>query len=468
MCGKGVDCRGVMTRKTRRKSSPKRAVKRSRSASRTPAGDPTPAPAPERESDESNISNEWLPIVGIGASAGGLDAVTQLLKRLPDEPGLPIVIVQHLSPHHKSLLSEILQEATRMPVAQVNTETQLVSNHVYVIPPDRFLELRDGRLRPTPHPGVGSPHPIDAFFRSLARGAGSGAVGIVLSGTGSDGAVGLREIHAAGGIAIAQDPASAEHDGMPRAAIATGVVDLELRPEAIADELVEIAKHPRETPLLDEVESAGLVEPAEQLARVFAVLRKVTGVDFSQYKKATVQRRLQRRMLLQRLTNLEDYLHLMARDSGEVRELQKDLLIQVTSFFREPGSFDLLVEHVLPELARRRVDGPIRIWVPGCATGGEAYSFAIATLEALGQEAASTPVQVFATDVSEEAIEQARAGLYPENISADLTPERLRRFFSRTDGSYRITQTIREMCVFARQDVTRDPPFSRLDLIVCR
>jgi len=410
----------------------------------------------------------WVPIVGIGASAGGLDALTQLLKHLPDQPGLPIVVVQHLSPHHKSLLSQILQDATRMPVAQVNAETRLVMNRVYVIPPDRFLELDEGRLRLTPHPGVGSPHPIDSFFRSLARGAGPGAVGIVLSGTGSDGAAGLREIHAAGGITIAQDPDSAEHDGMPRAAIATGVVDLVLRPERIAEELAEIARHRPEGPLVPPELADDSGAPSEQLARVFALLRKGTNVDFSQYKKATVQRRLQRRMLLHRLHDLEAYIELLARDAAEVRELHEDLLIQVTSFFREPASFELLAQRVLPEILRRRNEGPVRIWVPGCATGEEAYSVAITLLELLGPESPTTPLQLFATDVSETAIEHARVGAYPENISADLSPDRLRRFFNRVDGSYRVAQIVRELCVFARQDVTRDPPFSRLDLIMCR
>src|SRR5262245_21460557 len=410
----------------------------------------------------------WVPIAGIGASAGGLDALTQLLKHLPDQPGLPIVVVQHLSPHHKSLLSQILQDATRMPVAQVNAETRLVMNRVYVIPPDRFLELDEGTLRLRPHPGVGSPHPIDSFFRSLARGAGAGAVGIVLSGTGSDGAIGLREIHAAGGITIAQDPDSAEHDGMPRAAIGTEVVDLVLRPEAIAEELTEIAKHPPELPLGRPDDEDADATPTEQLARVFALLRKFTGVDFSLYKKATVHRRLQRRMLLHKFTELDRYVDLLAKSPEEVRELHQDLLIQVTSFFREHSSFELITERVLPEILKRRVDGPIRVWVPGCATGEEAYSIAITLLEALGQDAPSTPIQVFATDVSEKSIEHARAGSYPENISADLSADRLRRFFTRTDGKYRVAQMVRELCVFARQDVTRDPPFSRLDLIVCR
>src|SRR5262245_1128483 len=288
-----------------------------------------PEPRPkERGSDEP-----WLPMVGIGSSAGGIEPLTLILKRLPPEPGLPIVVVQHLSPHHKSLLSEILQDATPMPVAQVNADTRLEANHVYVIPPDRFLELDEGRLRLLPHPGVGSPHPIDSFFRSLARGVGPGAVGIVLSGTGSDGAAGLREIHAAGGITIAQDPDSAEHDGMPRAAIATGVVDLVLRPERIAEELAEIARHRPEGPLVPPELADDSGAPSEQLARVFALLRKGTNVDFSQYKKATVQRRLQRRMLLHRLHDLEAYIELLARDAAEVRELHEDLLIQVTSFF---------------------------------------------------------------------------------------------------------------------------------------
>jgi two-component system CheB/CheR fusion protein len=446
-------------RATRKPVRPKRSRARAGANATAPAAAAAPAEIPPPE---------WTPVVGIGASAGGLDAVTQLLRALPAEPGLPIVVVQHLSPHHKSLLSELLQEATRMPVAQVNAQTALQPNHVYVIPPDRFLELEGNDLRLVPHSGAGSPHAIDAFFRSLARGAGSGAVGIVLSGTGSDGAIGLREIHAAGGIAIAQDPESAEHDGMPRAAIATGIVDLVLHVEAIARELVEIAKHPRDASAIPPAQQQAAFDPTEQMARVFALLRKVTGLDFSLYKKATVQRRLQRRMLLQKRSRLEDYLQLLVRDPNEVRELQKDLLIQVTSFFREPASFDVLADRVLPELASRRLDGPIRIWVPGCATGEEAYSIAISLLETLGPDAPTTPMQVFATDVSDLAIEHARVGLYPETISADVAPDRLRRFFARVDGAYRVSQTVREVCVFARQDVTRDPPFSRLDLIACR
>jgi len=458
----------VASRRGRKsKTRPKRTARPARGEKRRPevaarAAEPTPrepgaAPKP---------AASWLPVVGIGASAGGLEALLQILKQLPDEPGLPLVVVQHLSPLHKSLLSELLQEATRMPVAQVEDETALAPNHVYVIPPDRFLELDAGRLRLRPHPGAGS-HPIDSFFRSLARGAGPGAVGVVLSGTGSDGATGLREIHAAGGITIAQDPESAEHDGMPRAALATGVVDLVLRPEAIADELAQLARHPRELGL--EADRKSRPEGrAEQLARVFVLLRKVTGVDFSQYKKATVQRRLQRRMLLHKISDLGEYLGLLAKDPEEVRELHHDLLIQVTSFFREPAAFELLAARVLPELLQRRVEGPLRVWVPGCATGEEAYSIAMCLLETLGADAPGTPVQIFATDVSDVAVEYARMGHYPENVSADVGPERLRRFFTRTDGGYRVSQVVREVCVFARQDVTRDPPFSRLDLIVCR
>jgi two-component system CheB/CheR fusion protein len=447
-----------MKRTARRKSRSAKPPKvSSRKAALETAASETPA-SPEVQ---------WHPIAGVGASAGGLEALMHLLKHLPDEPGLPIVVVQHLSPHHKSLLREILQEATRMPVEQVNADTQLLPNRVYVMPPNRFIELDGTLLRPIPHPGVGSPHPIDAFFRSLARGAGSGAVGIVLSGTGSDGSAGVREIHAVGGIAIAQDPETAEHDGMPRAAISTGVIDRVLAPEAIADMLLEIVEHPLTQPRPASSASNEELGREEQMQRLFAVLRKVTGIDFSQYKRATVQRRLQRRMLLRKLTDIEDYLQLLACEVSEVRELQQDLLIQVTSFFREPASFELLIGSVLPELAAHR-NGPIRIWVPGCATGEEAYSLAIAAIEVLGPDVASVPVQIFATDVSEAAIEQARTGLYPENISADLNPERLRRFFTRIDGSYRVSQTVRELCVFAQQDLTRDPPSSRIDLIACR
>ena len=410
-----------------------------------------------------------LTVVGVGASAGGLEAFSQLLHSLPDDTGLAIVLVQHLAPKHESILPNLLGGATRLPVAQVSDGMRMEADHVYVIPPNAYMEIRDGTFRLTARPDDRQFMPADFFFRSLAEYAQNRAIGVILSGTASDGSIGLREIKAVGGITIAQEPETAKYDGMPRAAIATGVIDLVLSPQAIAAELVRINRHPYvrlfsarkpgdDTPVMD-----------EQLYRVMVLLRGATGVDFTQYKQPTVRRRLQRRMALSKIVSMEQYVKFLQENPDEVKNLYQDILIHVTQFFREPESFEALAGKVLPKIAEARSkDGPIRVWVPGCASGEEAYSVAITLLEFFQEDGGYTPIQVFATDVSEPAIETARAGVYAENIRADVTPERLRKFFTRTDGTYRIVKMVRDLCVFARQDLAHDPPFSKLDLIVCR
>ena len=411
-----------------------------------------------------------VPLVGVGASAGGLEAFSRLLRALPANPNFAIVFVQHLSPTHHSALPQLLSKVSALPVEQAINGTVILPNHVYVVPPNAELTIDEGRLHIAPRPTDGTQyHPIDAFFRSLAESAEARAFGVLLSGTSSDGVAGLREVRAAGGTVLIQDPSTTEYDAMPRAAIAAGIADLVLPPHEIATTLIRLATHQLEIPQDLSVPDAELIFRDPQMRRIFALLRNATGVDFSHYKTPTIRRRLQRRMLLQKVADLDQYIRLVEDDSAELQSLYQDLLIQVTRFFREPESYAALAEKVFPRLIDDRPsDVPIRIWVPGCATGEEPYSVAIALLEFLGDASDAPPIQIFATDVSDRAIERARSGIYPASIAEDVSPQRLRRFFIKIDGSYQIAKTVRDLCVFAHQDLTRDPPFSKLDLIVCR
>jgi two-component system, chemotaxis family, CheB/CheR fusion protein len=405
-------------------------------------------------------------IVGVGASAGGLEAFSQLLRSVPGDAGVAIVFVQHLAPQHDSALVPLLTGQTAMPVIQVTEGLRVLPNRVYVIPPNVQMKISGGELHLTPRPDDRSQYtPVDSFLTSLAEACQARAMAVVLSGTASDGALGIREIKAAGGITFAQSPESAKYDGMPRAAIATGMVDLVLAPSAIGAKLAQLSNQAYNQSN-DRGDSA---LPDTQFQRVFELLRPVSGVDFRHYKLPTIKRRLFRRMALHGITDPEAYLRLLEGNPVEVRSLYQDLLIHVTRFFREPQSFSALAKYVFPTMMEgRAADLPLRIWVSGCATGEEAYSLAIALVEFLQKDHADTRIQIFATDVSETAIEFARAGVYPRTIDADVSSERLRRFFTKHDGGYRVSTMIRDLCVFARQDLTKDPPFSRLDLILCR
>ncbi|HEV7732134.1 MAG TPA: chemotaxis protein CheB [Candidatus Binatia bacterium] len=412
-----------------------------------------------------------LLVLGCGASAGGLDALSQLIAGIPPDTGVAVVIVQHMAPEQDSLLPALLQSHTTIPVTQVSGAVVLEPNHIYVNPPNAQLELRGDTLQCVPRPADASQHhPIDHFFRTLAEDAGHRALAVVLSGTGADGADGLCDVKAAGGITLAQDPDTARFDGMPRAAVGTGEVDVVLPAADLGAEIARIAaqvsRRLLDDPLDDEQSTP--VARSEQLLRIFGMLRTATGVDFRHYKLATIERRLQRRLVLHRLTRLDEYLPLLRDTPDEVQALYRDILIHVTRFFREPQSFAALAEHVLPRVFDEHRDGAVRAWVVGCATGEEAYSLAIAMIEYLEGRGDRTPIQIFATDVSEDAVQRARIGLYPPSIAADVSPERLRRFFTKVDGGYRISKIVRDLCVFARQDITRDPPFSKLDLILCR
>ncbi len=409
-----------------------------------------------------------ITIVGVGASAGGLEAFSALLQSLPKNPGVAIVFVQHLAPQHESALVTLLSGQTELPVLQAAHGLEVAPNHVYVIPPNSQMIIAGRALHLSARPEDRRQYtPVDAFLSSLADAAGPRAIGVVLSGTASDGALGVRDIKAAGGLTIAQKPESAKYDGMPRAAIATGMIDLVLTAAEIGPKLAELARHAY-TQATDKATSELPVTDA-QLHELFDVLRPVSGVDFRHYKLPTIKRRLFRRMALHRLTDVGHYIRLLRSDPGEARSLYQDLLIHVTRFFREPESFEALTREVFPAIVQgRTADQPIRAWVSGCATGEEAYSLAIALVEFLQNNQLDAPVQIFATDVSETAVEQARAGVFPTSIEGDVGPDRLRRYFTRHDGGYRVTKMIRDLCVFARQDLTKDPPFSRLDLILCR
>jgi two-component system CheB/CheR fusion protein len=414
-------------------------------------------------------------IVGVGASAGGLEAFTQFLNAMPVDTGMAIILVQHLSPKHESALPELLSGATTMPVAQVSEGMEIKPDHVYVMPPNTSMDISEkGQFHLGPRPVDRTQHtPIDTFLRSLAHYGQQRAIGVILSGTATDGAVGMKEIKAVGGITLAQDPKSAKYDGMPRAAIATGVVDLVLPPQEIASELNRISHHPLVRSVVARRAENELEVADEHLRRIFSILHNATDVDFGHYKQPTIRRRLQRRMVLHKISSIDQYIKFLTQNPDEVHSLYGDILIHVTRFFREPEAFQTLKEVVFPAMMAARQQGPLRddplrFWTPGCASGEEPYSVAIALLEFMGDSARRVSVQIFATDISETSIDSARLGVFPQSISEDVSAERLHQFFTRVDGSYKINKQVRDMCVFARQDLTRDPPFSKLDLIVCR
>ncbi len=439
----------------------------------------TGAPAPPKpstaEPEGDHPRQNSFAIVGVGASAGGLEAFRDLLGALPTDTGMAYVLVQHLDPHHESILAELLSRATPMPVVEVTDDTPVAPNRVYVIPPLHDIALGDGTFKLVPRTHTRGQHmPIDYFLRSLAEVQGSKAIGVILSGTASDGTVGLKAIKAAGGFTFAQEPRSAQYDGMPRSAMASGCVDLVLTPKRIARELARLGRHPyvatraaRAEP--EDVPIPSKADEKDGLRKILALLKKVTGADFRSYRLATIKRRIARRMAVHRIETPEGYARHLEGDPEELQALQQDCLITVTSFFRDPQVFQALSEQVLPRLLKDRpADAPIRVWVPGCATGEEVYSLVICLLERADELAKSPSLQVFATDLSEHALEKARAGRYLESIAQDVSSERLRRFFSRVDGQYQVNKTLREMCVFARHDLIKDPPFSRVDLISCR
>jgi len=425
------------------------------------------APEESAERTPGKRSRLAFPVVGIGASAGGLEAFSGLLRALPKDPGVALVFVQHLAPRHDSRLPEILARETSLAVVPVTDGMAVERDHVYVIPPAETLEIAGGVLQFTAR-GETKAHvhyPIDTFFRSLAADQGHQAIGVVLSGTATDGTLGLEEIKAEGGITFAQDD-SAAHVGMPHSAVASGCVDFVLPPDGIAREIVRIARHPF---LATGDRSAGPAVGERDLAQVLGLLRKSADVDFSNYKRNTLQRRIRRRVVLHKLDNVTEYLRLLRENPVEVEALVQDILIRVTSFFRDPTAYEALRMQVFPKLVQDRPRGdPVRVWVQGCSTGEEAYSIAILFAEFCDSASLRLPLQMFATDLNARSVERARVGLYPRSIASDVSAERLRRFFVEVDGSYRVSNALRDSCIFAHHDVLTAPPFSRIDLVSCR
>jgi len=410
-----------------------------------------------------------FPIVGIGASAGGLEAVTALLKELSVNTGMAYVLVQHLAPTRESMLTELLSRETSMPVQEIKDGMLVEPNHFYVIPPNTNLGILNGTLHLMPRADEKGQHlPIDFFLRSLAKEQGSRAIGVILSGSASDGVMGLMEIKAEGGITFAQDEKSAAHSSMPHSAAAAGCVDFILPPKKIALELSRIGQHPY---LKFDSAKEAKVLPAEEdnLRKIFLLLRQNSGNDFTYYKQSTILRRIKRRILLHKLERMEDYVRYLQESPPEVEALFRDLLINVTEFFRDPDVFEGLKKIVFPTIVKDRPEGlPMRIWVAGCSTGEEVYSIAIALFEFLGDMAANTAIQFFATDLDEQAVDKARSGIYPNTITDVVSAKRLQRFFTKVDEGYQISKHIRDVCIFAQQNVFKDPPFSRLDMISCR
>lgn len=413
-----------------------------------------------------------FPIVGIGASAGGLAAFQAFFSAMPanTESGIAFVLVQHLSPDHKSILSDLIKRYTRMQVYEVADGMKVEPNCAYIIPPNRDMAFLNGTLQLLePSAPRGLRLPIDFFFRSLAQDQRERAICILLSGTGSDGTLGVRAIKGEGGMVMAQDPDSTEYDGMPRSAIATGMVDYVLPPAEMPTQLLAYVAHAFGKRPRPAAPPTGRIE--DTLKKICVLLRAQTGHDFSQYKQNTLVRRVERRMALHQIERPDDYLRFLQKTPAEAEALFRDLLIGVTSFFRDPEAFAVLQQRAIPRLfAARSASSAVRIWVCGCSTGEEAYSIAILIQEYLDTLKQPYKVQVFATDVDRQAIEQARTGIFPASIAADISVERMARFFTQEPdgGSYRIHKGIRDLLVFSEQDVIKDPPFSKLDLISCR
>ena len=411
-----------------------------------------------------------IPVAGIGGSAGGLEVFKQLLADIPADSGLAIVFVQHLDPKHHSLLSEILARSTTMAVREAADGMPVEANHVYVIPANGDLTIAQGMLRLTTRTqGPGAHMPIDRFLRSLAEECGSRAIGVILSGAGTDGSAGIQAIKAAGGVTFAQDQYTAKFASMPQAAVATNCVDFVLPPERIAAELVRMGRHPYVADSAPAEQAPAADGDDAQFAAILAVVHGSTGIDFSLYREKTIKRRIRRRLALRNIDSLAEYASRLEDDTDELAALQRDLLISVTSFFRDPGSFESLKKLVYPRILEGRpARAPVRVWVPGCATGEEAFSIAISLSEYLKETGVSFPLQIFASDISVQAIEKARGGRYLENIAADMSAERLARYFTRIEGGYQVNKDLREICVFTRHNLLTDPPFSKLDLVSCR
>jgi two-component system CheB/CheR fusion protein len=406
-------------------------------------------------------------IVGIGASAGGLEALEMFFDHMPVGSGLAFVVVQHLSPDFKSLMDELLSRHTEIHIHRVVDGMEVEADSIYLIPPKKEMIVSGGRLLLTDKdPGQSLTLPIDVFFRSLAQDMGNRSIGVILSGTGSDGSRGIRAIHEAGGLVFVQDPELAKFDGMPRSALDTGVVDYVRAPEELPAAILKHVAQPEHAEL---EEQAGSMVSEEGMNAIFRILRDEYGIDFSHYKQSTVVRRVERRLQLNQSLDLDDYVEQLRDNSQEVNSLYKDLLIGVTEFFRDAEAFELLEKEVIPQLLERLPSrDELRIWVAGCGTGEEAYSIAILLDEAFTRRGRPNQAKIFATDVHRASLEFASAGVYEQTNLAKVSPERLSRYFVPRRGHYHVCQELRKTIVFAPHNVIKDAPFTKLDLISCR
>jgi two-component system CheB/CheR fusion protein len=451
---------------TQKKATPRKAKARNARV--------TGAPGPRKNAPSGKVTplaqagGAGFPIVGIGASAGGLEAIEELFRNMPPDTGMGFVLVQHLDPHHRSILSELVARFTRMPVVEATHGLGVEPNHVYVIPPKSDLAILNGVLQLMEPSGQRHLRlSIDYFFRSLAQDQGPNAFCIVLSGAGSDGALGLRAIKGEGGVVLVQDPQTAAYDSMPRSADDTGLADAVLPPGEMGLWLQACGGQLRQPGRAEQVNRA--LRAGSKVDRLFVLVRNRTGYDFSQYKEGTIGRRIERRMVVNGIGDLDDYVGFLQRSPDELDRLWKEFLIRVTQFFRNPKAFTALEEKVIPGLfINRPPQEAIRIWVPGCSTGEEAYSIAMQVQRQLERMGRTYAVQIFATDIDEEALDIARAGVYPNSIAADVPGGYLRRYFVKHAQGLQVAAAVRGMLVFSRHDITRDPPFSRMDLIGCR
>lgn len=407
-------------------------------------------------------------VVGIGASAGGLEAFEQFFSHMPADSGMAFVLIPHLDPTHKSILADLLKRYTTMEISQAEDGMKVKPDTVFIIPPNKDMSILHGTLQLLePAEGRGLRHPIDFFFRSLAEDWKEKAVSIVLSGTGTEGAQGLKAVKGEGGLVLAQDVKTAKYDGMPASAIATGLVDYVLPPDKMPGHLLRYIRRPHPGPFPPAEKPEGKAH--DFLQKIYVLIRAQTGHDFSLYKQNTIVRRIEKRMAIHQIEGLSDYVAYLRSSPHEVEALFKELLIRVTGFFRDPEAFEVVKKNILPQVLKNRsADVPLRIWVPGCSTGEEAYSLAIMLREYLQKQKKDFRVQIFATDIDDSAIETARAGMYSDSITADVSPEQLARFFSKKGHSFKVKEEIRDMVVFAVQDLIKDPPFSKLDMISCR
>ena len=381
---------------------------------------------------------------------------------------MAFVLIQHLDPTHPSLLTELLKKQSPMPVSEVAEPLRVEPNNIYIIPSNAGLEIKKQTLHLLPRSKIqGKQTVIDYFFSSLAEDQKNLALGIILSGNGSDGTLGIQQIKSLGGITFAQDKTTAQFPSMPESAALYGNADFVLNVEQIANQIVYIGKLFASKELKKSLANTLIDE--EQLNKIYGVLKKSAGVDFTMYKQTTLERRLQRRLALHKMTSLKEYISFLNDNPSELEKLYNDLLINVTNFFRDPEVFTYLKEKIFPHLLQEKSNlAPVRLWVPGCATGEEVYSLAISLIEFLGDKITQVPIQIFGTDISEEAIEKARTGKYLENIEMTVSAERLSRFFTKDNTFYQVNKSVREMCVFAKQNLLTDPSFSRMDLVSCR